>query len=891
MIKTGSRSQGVTAIALLMLAAHANAQPTRLTPPEPFVAGVAPQYATLMGIDGTDSMAYAVWGTNVAIGGIDVAGAIYGQLLVNGAPALPPRRITAPDARPFEHCAVVVVGGRFAVLWNDMRSDTSIRLQLIDRTGAFEGSNAIFSDGVMVPWGSRGIAQTLGAESGGRLVVWRDARDPSVPTYGRRIEADGALGIEQRLGSTLETIAQYSTRPGLTFIIATDSTTVVNSDGAASPRRLPSLRFRLPHSLTADGRLFALTDTSLLEYAPYDAAEPSRAIATPAVAISDRRLRAVSIPVDDTIRLHCGYLVSDQYYFNEFRIVGDAVVDTLFEFRTSFGPEPMRGYNYQHWHMVSLSRDQPCGNGTLMRLTAQYEWFGGSKGYSSLLHRIIIHVSEDGRLAVGASASPPPCHPPQRYNIERRNSRDTSRVLATVDSTTAELAVASSGFIQNRLQVTPAIMVSGDSTLVAWQQDSVQGTINLGRWHGAPVDTVDPASSMGPDRLALISTPAMIVAVRCDVIDKTGYIGDKGVLGQYAIFGVRNGKLILVVQTDAGFWGQAYASGTVVDVAADPNTGVVHVVTAMTGAYYGDQNYFNRVSPFGTLVQPADTTLKGRLGAAQIVPLTDSTDIVLVDTIARVRARGAWLDTFLLPPVPLPAEYERLHGDRFARWFFTDSLHRRVSLQTFSTDGAPLDTASIESAERITDLCLLPDGRDSGMAILFCSRGLHVSRFTATLTPGVADSVLVTSRFAAMPAAAWRGDTLLIAWQDSGVAGGRDIFGMRHYLPVGSVSAVRDPAPGTPTAHGVVVDDTAVRIVPNPAISDIDVICRLEHSSDNAVEIVDPLGRLVLRQYIGYCEPGRHTIRITSGALPPGIYCVRVTSRNEVHWSRFVIAR
>ncbi len=753
-----------------------------------------------------------------------------------------------------------------------------------------EGVPVQFSDGVMIPWGTRGGVQAVGSESGGRLFVWRDGRAPLVQTYGRRIDGDGSLGPEELMGGELETIVAYSTQPGLTFVTTNDSTTVLNSDGSRSLNRVASHRFRLPHSLASDLSLYAVNDTGLVYYARCFDSLPTRVVNLPSVWESSWKLRSVSLSVSDSVHIYYGVWRSSQIAFMHLVVADSGALTPIEVYRTNYQAEPKERYPLSRVSITAYDRAQPCGNGTVFTIIRLYEYYGGSYPYLAYTSSERFLASDSGLFSKLVSSPSISCAVPSRYSISRMFKADSSLVRVVVDGNNIDIGVGASRVVRNRLQMTPSIMIRVDSVLVAWQNDSIDGEIRLGMWIQTPNDTVVPTASVGVARLTLFPTPEMMVAVRGGLMDALGLFGDASTVGYFEIRGVRRGLFALLSSGRSASFGRPYYKGRIVDVTSNPNTSEVLIGTGITPnietypipAY---QYYFTRVTKDGAIVVPRDTTLLGDIGNVNLVPIDDSTLAVIRDSTVWIRRNGVTIDTVHLPSTPLSAEYQRLHGDRFVQWHFADSARRRLMFQTFSTSGISLDTGSVTSASAISDVYIIPDRRDSGFILLHCGQGLHVARFSKTLGPAMHDTVVVTSRFAATPTGVMKGDTLLLVWQDIGDGDGKDVYGMR--LPLGKSPYAAGTVHGPGSSRRGIPSDR-MTITPNPGHDIVTVSYQLKTDGPVRVDAINVVGQVVLSCSYVWRDSGVYSDQLDVSGLFPGAYFIRILDQQGMRVKRLI---
>ena len=120
--------------------------------------------------------------------------------------------------------------------------------------------------------------------------------------------------------------------------------------------------------------------------------------------------------------------------------------------------------------------------------------------------------------------------------------------------------------------------------------------------------------------------------------------------------------------------------------------------------------------------------------------------------------------------------------------------------------------------------------------------------------------------------------------------GDRDSYASDH-LPV-VVDLVLDPAGGTDADSGARADGPDVTAVaPNPARIRAAVHYRLSAPGPARLEVLDVLGRRVALLASGPHAAGDHSATLDAGALPPGLYVVRLASGGVTRTRTLVVAR
>jgi hypothetical protein len=870
----------------------------RLSPYEPTAPGVAPWFAN-QSIDGIDSIALAVWGTNVAIGGREVAEAIYGQLLVSGKPVGTPRRLTPPDARPFVHCKVIVVGGRFAVLWNDARGDTSIMVQFVDRTGELEGEPRIFSDGVVVQQGQL-ASMAFGPREGGRLIAWADGRGSINHTMLRRIEADGSFDApELIIGKTFNQLRRYPTLSGTTFICALDSTAMVDSAGTLHLPLVSTTRFQLAHAITADSTFLLLRDTSLVYYPNPLSTKEIRVIPIPNLRGVPDAMRAVSLPVHDTIQVVYAIYGHSQVQFFSFSVVDSIVSSTNFFYTTAYKPYCPPRFDECEYSIEQVDRHQPCGNGAEYRVLVVYQYYNQSYGRTFEKKWDYFQFAESGVFFRQATC-PEVVNP--RYGITRRNDDSRTDIATTIDGAVSVFPLNSVLWVNNRVQKNPGVFSRKNTLFVAWQQDTINPKVSIGSWRLVSPDTAD-ISGNTEEYVSLLPLNNASFAVQSLTRLTTATIRE---LPAYEtmldIRAPKDGKFVSLLKTWSGqdrLSSEMFLAGA----AEDPNSGesivAVQLFPAPDGYMSGRwKEYVVRISSDGTIASAVDssrpTTQLGRkFGDYEIVPVNDSLSYWIQGSRLYSRVGSSWVDTLQLPPTPHPAHYQRLYGPHFLRWFETDSTGREIAFQRFSIDGILLDSSRLRADIPVRDLRVVPDPRDSSVLVIYSNtEGLRLLGFRPALDRIDIDTLLVQSPSAASPSAVVRHDSLFVVWQGIGEGGGMDIYGLRLRLPRGGKPAVTGDTivhdtSGSHSERGV----RDLHAVPNPASESVELRYHLIEIGNVALEIVDDRGVVVGRDQREEESAGEHHRTVSVAALPSGAYALVLRGDGWSQGVRVVVVR
>ena len=96
------------------------------------------------------------------------------------------------------------------------------------------------------------------------------------------------------------------------------------------------------------------------------------------------------------------------------------------------------------------------------------------------------------------------------------------------------------------------------------------------------------------------------------------------------------------------------------------------------------------------------------------------------------------------------------------------------------------------------------------------------------------------------------------------------------------------PPPPPPPPDGRFALD---RVYPNPAAALMSVVFTLQKGTDTRLELLDLLGRVVLRRDLGAPGPGRHEVPLDRSRTQPGIYWLRLFDAGRMASTRVVLLR
>jgi len=93
-----------------------------------------------------------------------------------------------------------------------------------------------------------------------------------------------------------------------------------------------------------------------------------------------------------------------------------------------------------------------------------------------------------------------------------------------------------------------------------------------------------------------------------------------------------------------------------------------------------------------------------------------------------------------------------------------------------------------------------------------------------------------------------------------------------------------------PTPH-LIQHLTLDGVYPNPAWALPSMVYSLRDGASARLELVDLLGRVVMRRDLGAQGPGQHELMLDRSALPPGVCWLRLLDASHVASARIVLLR
>jgi hypothetical protein len=274
----------------------------------------------------------------------------------------------------------------------------------------------------------------------------------------------------------------------------------------------------------------------------------------------------------------------------------------------------------------------------------------------------------------------------------------------------------------------------------------------------------------------------------------------------------------------------------------------------------------------------------------QLVPLKGQEYLLANDTVGIHYNNGLPVDTVRFAAHD-GVRFQRITGDRFIRSYVSSDTTQYVfdiyDMDVKLTKSVQLPWGWAPTSYFITENRHPAIEDDASFAVI--SAGLNGVRtqflrddFTALKPLEKVSTGVDTNAYA--PAGTFKSDTLYVVWQDSRTSHS-DIYGRAlNYRP---------HTEDTTSTGGVDVAGNAfdMGIMPNPAHGNVSIDLTLPHTSAVDIEIVDLMGRVVMRESGRMLEEGHRSIGVDVNALASGTYRLLLRAGSLSASGKLVIVR
>ncbi|MEP7217692.1 MAG: T9SS type A sorting domain-containing protein [Bacteroidota bacterium] len=828
---------------------------------------VLPSRAQVQSAAGIGDITLVVWGSTVANDDGDPVTGLYMQKIRGTTPIDSPMVLTSGAARPFGSLYVRGMGDRFLVCWNDERSDSGIYARVVDINGHLFDEMKLF-DGRM---SGTGIVPIRLRD---RYLLFRS--DTS-GTDTCSIDSDGnpLNAFHHAYKWNISGLLQPKSMSGYTMLdIGGGVPVILDSNGAAIALSAKAgEKFLISYFIARNGAVATIVRNRISEYKTaldeipersFTALVPdSLAPSTETISYNDSGTLVITMNDNGIFTPGYGYVHAWMYVFS-LREISPGV----------FGDDQRVGFEEFNF-LPGYSQCRPyfdCREAQLTRLAGNsYRVAAHFKGdlYCDYQTPIPISAMVTYRSPVGLPGN-------GAMGIvgdiqTRRVVHDSeSTVAVKIDSSWITLRARVASGAVNVPQMFPAIANIGGEIRLGWFSLGLDSVVTLGRWNAGattPVQVLPPlhiniADNSDP------AYPAYTLACR-----NNGFI-----LSAFS----RWTDTSKAIRQHYIFWSPT----------ADGWRRTISITDT------------NQPTPLKQI--SAERTPDGKYSMIAVAPVNQAgvclgAQLFVLDTAGSVTRlmrsvpfTAATFQTFL--PVS-DREYLEL-DDRGIHHVREDSLISNVSagrltdarfigledlrILKYSVDGGRIFATMISSRNNSlhayqspvisplpVDLFVLENPSDSGIAMVYGGTdGIRVTMLDKFLNP-LRENIQVSREgdSAVHPVAAFRGDSIYIAWEDYR-NGASDIYGT--ILPAVTANASVD------TNEGFSAGKSYMMItVPNPASSMVIISVRSTARQSISISIVDMRGEIRAGKVL---QQGERTARFDISMLPNGVYIAAAES-------------
>jgi hypothetical protein len=879
---------------LISSALVAQERSIRISPPDPpepiTVANGEIQSAGRIG-----ARTLVVWGTSHHFGSDTTFGSFGTELrmqLLDGTSRVGDERaISGPDALPYGVVAVVTLGDRFIVLWNDMRpAAPGIYRRDVGIDGNAMGDEILFAAGGKLE--SDASLWLNDDAGGGYRLVWNDVVTGSgcyvrLDRTGSAIDG-GALGLVN-----FDDTLRFSALPGVKIDrVRNDNSRFIHADGHADPRAIPDSHLFSPFYLRGDTSLLTLewkssTQLYLCFYRSiFDVADTHRVL-LPRGPGNIHEPRAIIIDSTGAISVVFKGMFPDGgsaaisifvYYIRQRVFPNDSIGDTVrLGSELGFtpccdGPSVDRSGGIVSETVVT--GDDNCSQSTIHTHTTAYDKQSNTLDISDQVDTMRL-TSEGVVFGTNPALAPSAGRDIRsRVSVARSASADSSVVRAGVDSNMVRLAAPKATRERNLAQTRPAVVIVHGVPVVTWRQAATIPTFGLAPF--AAADSSSPRRLYTPDPRLATSSSSGGHSTYTDYFPNVGGAVATGIwdftypdrLDRTKPHG--SCSYTIALPSDTG-WRKVYSVGSVdcvpmtTTIARDPLTGEIIGVTALDGGYTP------RLFLLG-----GDGARRGEVGnftapAQALVPIGDSAFIVLAGKKGRLYTTLVdWRLCDLIDSLDPLTTVQRLYGDRFLVTHVespTSASHLSLRLDLYSLTGAFIRREMVVLPSSAPEISIIQRPSDNVLCILQgAGDGVHLTMLDTALAILTPDRIISDTRDSvARPSGAFMGDSLYVAWEDYR-SGEPDIYGAR--LATGDdIPSTGEPAPLAIT-----------QLAPIPTHGPLEIDLDLKSSGSVGIEFYDDLGRRVRGDRVDGVEKGHRQFKLDVSDLHPGVYMLIISA-------------
>ncbi|MEO5929412.1 MAG: hypothetical protein ABIR47_05735, partial [Candidatus Kapaibacterium sp.] len=903
-------------IILLLLAAtvlRAQNPDILLSPPEPqdpaFPASAAIQSVARIG-----SRSLVAWGsTDYGVDRSVIRNVLVMGMLEGSSPHGVPVIFTDTASRPGNVVAVVALGDRFIVFWNDYRvASGEIYYQVIDTSGTLIGAGKKLKDGVLVD----DLSVWASEKGSGYTLFWLGSTTTQRSLYSIPLDEEGVFaGSDSTVVTSISwSVARWSAFPDIRVFAAQSGYVGVHEDGRVDLLGRPVALTGLPYYLNADTSVVAvryISDT-LRQLVLYKSLFDTAIVRTIKVRTKSQTLANLNCITRDSV----GHLVlfygrtedGGNWLGTMARKIilddnGTILLDTV-------AAIVARGQVLSTPSRIVRTRQGPTSmtmgcDGTIAFDATTYSTNSDNRGrnltYDTAVGRLLIdragHLYGGDYFAGGDKSI-------GRDNSIRLTCRDLSSIWVTRDATgfastvlvhdgsvTIARLVAPAAFkVLNLPQRNPLIFSRNHTLYLSWRAGNNFEEFLLGRLDFSGVSPTVVTDDYNTADLLRYSSINMKVRSQENVLlpisasnapahllahmviwiaqNNVSEIFSRWVYHLIPVNGKWVVKLLENVNTTAGgddFDPASYCHGF------DPNT---EVSVSSTWAVPPDSpGTLPTRSTYGFLpnsdsVYRSSCTL---LNATAIVPISLN-ESIFFDSTRAIRVKDSTVTASFPITKALNPKYQRLFGNYYLRYSFPagvdpsgNLIDSVLLLEIYRTDdnsGVPVSSTTLKARSQRGDLFIIQRPGDLALAIGWGSdSGLHVTLLDRFLSVRINDTVVSATRSRVThPSGVFQGDTLYTAWEDYR-NGPVDIYGNATVLT--GISGVGD----RPEIH-------IVNAYPSPARQSITVSFVYVVTGPIQIDLFDELGEVV-RTFHENIAGTKWDIVLDLAGIHPGAYFIR----------------
>lgn len=878
--------------ALLAVATPALAQrrDVRLSPPEPVTYSLAAAIR-VHSVASIEGVVLVAWGSDRRDPDSVVQNVIVVQLVRDGRANGVPVAVHSDRGRPTGAVHALALGDRFVVAWNDQRQEgPGLYCATIDTDGALSSEQRL---GPLAA-----TMESIGAGSN-RALVWSSLAPASPAVYVQRFDDEGSAGdrTDSLAGSIRRLVRLDDVLEG--SLVQTDSAgwRFIGPDGKIDSRLPVAIPRSEPWHVRSDGGLVALIGDTVVRFSSLF--DTSRAVigmlARDGIVAGSEVLTIDSTgSVVIVATRQESTLMSDRFEVLQWRLSPLAITTMVaYDFDGKLDP-----HYRDHARVEKVERWKGCSNTLVVKVNlATWKDLPNSNG------SFIIGYSADPRGGLLLTASLPTldCASSSRLHSRRLTADTTSSIEIVVGADTAVVGAPTTWKQLSVPQTRPGLVVDTGWVGVTWIRPAQPGPCCSPENYYTLVAWPDPDDTVGtaPREVTVplfASGPAVQDYRRSEWIDACdGFVAVTALHTARTpnrdprVYNDKSGEISTYVATKGGWKGGMRARYAVDGMSTgfgitpttgsfDPNTQTYVDAFILRLADRPDPvDNVSTIDRNGT-AQGSDTLKLPAANPGVIIRGIDGEFLLASQDSLRRLTRGAAVPLMALTRHAGPTRVTRLLGRTVLR-SWVDSLDRTMlTLELYDLELGLIRSRILRSSRTIRSYAITQSGSDRSIFVLYTDDGVRVNRYTPelrSLWEEIAASV--TRDTVGYIAAAVRGDTLLLVWED--LRAGLDIYGTA--LDIASIPSHVESPGRTRVA-------LLESVTPQPATDHLAIVLAAAQPDVIVMELYALDGT---RRAAVSLEPGRVGAEMAVGGLDSGVYLLVVRSGERVEHRRVVVVR